>query len=59
MKYQVDDEVIVNRTNKTHKIVSCSMRGDFPFYALDNKTHYWEYELSAKSMPAVIANSKN
>lgn len=51
MKYQSDQEIIVSRTGKTHKIVGSSMRGDFPFYVLDDGTYYWEYELLAKIVP--------
>lgn len=47
--FNLDEEAIVIRTNKVHKIIETfSAEDTINSYRLDNKTRYWEYELKSK-----------
>lgn len=47
-KFNIDDEVMVIRTKKLHKVWSYSVREPASSYVLDNGTAYWEFELKGK-----------
>ena len=51
LKFNVDDEVMVIRTKKLHKIVSASDGDPASSYVLDNGTAYWEFELKGQDAP--------